>query len=91
MIIILTYDISDNKTRTKLHKFMKEFGLNTQKSVFECDIDKDGLTRIVKYCRTAIDPESDSVRIYQICARCLRKSQLSGRGLKLTQMDYMIV
>ena len=91
MIVIVTYDISSNKKRTCLHKFLKEFGLNTQKSVFECDLDPEGLSRIVSFARKQIDPRTDSVRIYRSCARCLRKVQLSGRGMKLTQMDYMII
>jgi CRISPR-associated protein Cas2 len=91
MIVLVTYDISCNRNRTRLHKFLREFGLNTQKSVFECDLDPEGLARILNFVRRQIDPLTDSVRIYRLCARCLRKAQLSGRGMKLTQLDYMII
>ncbi|MDX9761305.1 MAG: CRISPR-associated endonuclease Cas2 [Desulfomonilia bacterium] len=91
MITLITYDISNNATRSGLHRFLKEFGLNTQKSVFECDIDEPAIKRIRAYCAAQIDMTTDSVRIYRICSRCLRKVLLSGKGMKLTQLDYMVV
>lgn len=91
MITLITYDISDNRTRTRLHEFLKEFGLNTQKSVFECDIDDLALRRIREYCRRSIDMRTDSVRIYRICSSCIRKVIISGQGMRVTQLEYMIV
>ena len=91
MITLVTYDIADNKARGKLHGFLKEFGINTQKSVFECDIDDEAVSRIKSHCRETIDFSRDSVRIYRICSRCMKKVILSGKGLKVTQTDYMVV
>ncbi len=91
MIVLISYDISSNKKRGKLHKFLKEFGLNTQKSVFECDLDREGVLHITSFARALIDPKTDSVRIQTICASCSRKVQISGQGIKITQLDFMIV
>ena len=91
MITLITYDITDDKLRNRTHKFLKEFGMNTQKSVFECDIDKEAIKKIRTYCRDNLNLEKDSVRIYKICNRCINKVILSGRGLKITQLDYMVV
>lgn len=91
MIVLISYDITSNKKRSRLHKYLKEFGLNTQKSVFECDLDKEGLEQVVRFSRRLIDPATDSVRMYKICERCLRKVRISGLGIKITQMDFMIV
>lgn len=91
MITLVTYDISDDHVRAQLHKFLKEFGLNTQKSVFECDIDDVALKRIRAYCRDTIDLESDSVRIYHICSSCIRKVIITGQGVRVTQLEYMVV
>ena len=91
MIILVTYDITDPKRLKKTHKFLKEFGLNTQKSVFECDIDDLGLKNIRNYCKDNLDIATDSVRIYKICTRCINKVSISGRGLKVTQLDFMVV
>ena len=91
MIVLVTYDITDPKRLRKTHKFLKEFGLNTQKSVFECDIDEVALKRIRQFCKKSLDLSSDSVRIYKICSRCMKNVSISGLGLKITQLDYMII
>ena len=65
--------------------------MNTQKSVFECDIDDKALKKIRNYCRENLDLDEDSVRIYKICSGCINKVELSGLGMKLTQLDYMVV
>ena len=49
------------------------------------------LKRIRTYCRENLDLESDSVRIYKICNRCISRVVISGRGLKVTQLDYAVV
>ena len=41
MITLITYDIADPKRLNNTRHFLKEFGLRTQKSVFECDIDEE--------------------------------------------------
>ena len=91
MITLVTYDITDPKRLNATRKFLKEFGLRTQKSVFECDIDDVAVKRIRSWCRDNLDIAKDSVRIYRICNRCMDKVVISGTGLKVTQMDYMVV
>lgn len=91
MITLVTYDITEPKRLKKMHAFLKEFGLNTQKSVFECDIDEPALKRIRQYCKEKLDLDSDSVRIYKICSPCMSKVSLSGVGVKVSNIDYMIV
>jgi CRISPR-associated protein Cas2 len=91
MISLITYDITDPKRLRNMHKFLKEFGINTQKSVFECDIDDAALKIIRAWCRVNLDLAEDQVRIYKICSRCLNKVMISGQGLKITQLDYAVV
>ncbi len=91
MIILITYDITNPKRLKRIHKFLKEFGINTQKSVFECDMDSEGLKKIRNYCKTSLDLGKDSVRIYKICSGCINKVMLSGQGMKVTNLTYQIV
>ena len=49
MIVLITYDITDPTRLRKLHGFLKEYGLNTQKSVFECGIDDVAIKAIRTY------------------------------------------
>ena len=91
MIVLITYDITDAKRLRTLHRFLKDFGLNTQKSVFECDLDEEGIKTIRAFCKERLDLSSDSVRIYKICNTCINKVIISGQGIKVTQFDYMVV
>jgi len=91
MITLVTYDITDPKRLNATRQFLKEYGLRTQKSVFECDIDAEGIRRIRAYCKDHLNLSSDSVRIYRICNRCMDKVMISGLGLKVTQLEYLIV
>ena len=49
MITVITYDITSNRRLAKMHKFLSDYGHNTQKSVFECDITLEELSEIRKY------------------------------------------
>jgi len=91
MITIITYDITEPKRLRKLHDFLKEFGLNTQKSVFECDIEDIALKKIRQYCKSRLDLEEDSVRIYKVCSPCMSKVEISGQGIKVSNLDYMVI
>ncbi|MGB9498187.1 MAG: CRISPR-associated endonuclease Cas2 [Dissulfuribacterales bacterium] len=91
MISMITYDITDPKRLRKMHAFLKEYGINTQKSVFECDIDDAALKVIRVFCREKLDLKEDQVRIYKICSRCINKVNISGQGLKITQLDYAVI
>jgi CRISPR-associated protein Cas2 len=91
MITLVTYDITDPKRLNNTRQFLKEFGLHTQKSVFECAIDDIAIKQIRAYCKESLNLMTDSVRIYKICSRCIGKVIISGKGLKMTQLDYMII
>ena len=91
MITLVTYDITLPRRLRRMHRFMKEFGLNTQKSVFECDIDDAAVKRIRNFCKDELDLSDDSVRIYRICAGCMKKVTLSGLGIKMAHWDYAVV
>lgn len=91
MIVLIAYDISSDRARAKFHKFLKEYGLNTQKSVFECDVDEQAIRDIKARAASLIDENSDSVRLYRICSSCARKTVISGQGIKVTNLDYTVL
>lgn len=91
MHVLISYDISKNRTRQRFHRFLKEFGLNTQKSVFECDLDQRGIEVILSQARGSLDANTDTLRMYRICAGCQRKVVVSGLGLKVVQLDFMVI
>ncbi len=91
MIILITYDITSPRRLTALNKYLKEYGLNSQKSVFECPIDNNGLGRIRRWCKGNLDLEHDSVRIYKICSACLDKAVAVGLSSPTPRNGFMVV
>ena len=91
MITVITYDITDPRRLNRLRRFLKEYGIRSQRSVFECRLSREELAAIRKYCRTRLDLEEDSVRIYRICDRCMVRAFVQGQGIKLTITGWEIV
>jgi CRISPR-associated protein Cas2 len=91
MNTVIVYDITNNKTRTRLHKFLRELGIRSQRSVFECRIDSVEIREIRKYCLNNLDLTKDSLRIYRVCSRCMNKAILQGQGVKFSQLDWCII
>jgi len=91
MNTVVTYDISGNRTRRRFHAFLKEIGIRSQLSVFECRLDDHEIRQIRKYCLAHLDLETDSVRIYRVCSRCMGKAVIQGRGVKFSQLNWRIV
>ncbi|MFV9692060.1 MAG: CRISPR-associated endonuclease Cas2 [Desulfobacteria bacterium] len=80
MFYLVSYDIPDDKRRTKLAKTIKDFGDRVQYSVFECIIEKDLLDKMVARISEIIDKGDDSVRIYTLCANCESTIKVIGTG-----------
>jgi len=70
MFYLVSYDISDDKRRTRLAKTLKDFGDRVQYSVFECNLGGNLLDAMIARIEKIIDQKEDSVRIYTICASC---------------------
>ena len=72
-MMIVSYDIADNKLRTKFAKFLKKFGHRLQYSVFEID----NSDRFLDVIAAEIDAyfgkkyeETDSVMIFKMSKTC---------------------
>ncbi|MGB9591694.1 MAG: CRISPR-associated endonuclease Cas2 [Candidatus Kryptoniota bacterium] len=91
MNTVVVYDIVSNRRRYRFHKFLKELGMPSQKSVFECRLDTQELQEIRRYCRDNLDLQEDSVRIYRICSSCMAKAVIQGRGLAFSQLDWEVI
>jgi len=91
MNTVVVYDIVSNRRRARFHKFLKELGIRSQKSVFECRLDDTEIRSIRRYCTANLDLTEDAVRIYRVCSRCMGKAQIQGRGLTFSQLDWVVL
>lgn len=72
-MIILTYDISDNKLRTRFSKFLEKYGYRLQYSVFEINNSKRILSLIQEEIKSRFSKcfsETDSVMIFDMSETC---------------------
>lgn len=80
MYTMVSYDIVNNKTRTKVMKFLKDFGERVQLSVFECDLDDNQYARMKEGVERLINKKKDRVRYYRLCKACMDRLVISGWG-----------
>lgn len=64
MFVILTYDIAQKRNR-KVFKICQRYLPHEQKSVFEGELTKRELGKLKQEIKKVIDPENDSVNIYE--------------------------
>ena len=72
-MLIVTYDISDDKVRTKFSKFLSKFGYRLQYSVFEIKNSKRILNVIEAEIQSGFEKrfdQSDSVIIFNLSKQC---------------------
>ncbi|RMF77515.1 MAG: CRISPR-associated endonuclease Cas2 [Chloroflexi bacterium] len=89
-LTIITYDISNNKRRTKLHKLLKGYGQWTQYSVFECFLTDKDWVRLNHELHELCDASEDSVRIYRLCGNCRENVETIG-GAKPQEPEVFLV
>jgi CRISPR-associated protein Cas2 len=80
MYTMVSYDIVNDKTRTRVMKFLKDFGNRVQLSVFECDLDNDQYARMKEGVEKLINKKKDRVRYYRLCKGCMDRVVISGWG-----------
>lgn len=90
--LLVVYDISSDKRRTKLHNALLDYGTPVQYSVFECLLEPKQLERMRKAVRKVIRPRVDQVRYYFLCAGCVTKTEITcGVDVVHPTRDAMIV
>lgn len=70
MIVVLTYDIPDNRRRGRLFTLLKGYGVAVQRSVFECELAQAQLAQLLARARRLLEPDVDDLRAYPLCSRC---------------------
>lgn len=78
MFVVVSYDIPEDKRRTKVMKILKDFGQHVQYSVFECDVREQVYARMRKLLERHIVADVDSVRFYFLDEDTVKKIEVIG-------------
>lgn len=90
-MIIVSYDISDDKLRAKFAKYLLKFGHRLQYSVFEIDNSRRILDNIISDLRNEFEKrftQSDSVIIFKLSSSC---EVLRFGYARNEESDFMII
>ena len=90
MFVIVSYDIEDDKTRTRLAKKLLDFGPRVQFSVFEADITKKELEKLKTMLKAVQLKEKDSIRLYRLCEMCTTAVEIWGKGEVTKDKDFYL-
>lgn len=60
---LITYDIPDDKRRTRISKLLRSYGERMQYSVFLVDLHKSSLVRLTSDVEDLMDHQADSVLV----------------------------
>ena len=91
MLIVVSYDVPDDRRRTKLAHNLKDFGERVQYSVFEFLLDEAQVAKLRQRIEGLVDLTEDSVRIYRFCADCGAKLEIVGLGVVTEHQKVYIV
>ena len=78
-LILIIYDIIDNKRRTKMVKLLESYGTRVQRSAFEALINRSQYSKIIEGIKKTISNE-DNVRIYRLNKNVI--TQIYGEKLE---------
>jgi CRISPR-associated protein Cas2 len=80
VLIVVSYDVPDDRRRARLAQELESFGRRVQYSVFECLLDAEQLARLRTRMLRHLEPQEDSLRIYRLCQECCEKVEIHGLG-----------
>lgn len=76
--VVVVYDISNDRRRTRLHNLLLDYGSPVQYSVFECLLASKELASMKKRIRKVVRPQKDNLRYYFLCAECAAKTETTA-------------
>ncbi len=78
MYVVISYDISEDKRRTKIHNILKSYGEWVQYSIFECELTETQYAKLRHRLSKLIKGDTDNIRFYFMCRCCQGKIERIG-------------
>jgi CRISPR-associated protein Cas2 len=76
--LVVSYDITSNRRRTKVMKTLEGYGTRVQYSVFECRLKTKDIDRMRRELKRLISEAEDSIRLYFISADDVKRIKRLG-------------
>lgn len=91
MLVVVVYDIPNDKRRTKLSNFLEGYGRRIQYSVFECFLNLNEMQQLHCAIAKRVNPEEDNVRFYWISPEAVSRTLTIGSKVPEKPPNYYVV
>lgn len=87
---VISYDIPDDRRRSRVARALKGHGERVQYSVFECLLNEAQFDRLWAELGRLIVPQEDSLRAYRLCPPCARWTRVVGQAVPVEVPEVYI-
>ncbi|NJM73506.1 MAG: CRISPR-associated endonuclease Cas2 [Scytonema sp. RU_4_4] len=91
MLVLVVYDIPDDKRRTKLSNFLEGYGRRVQLSVFECFLSLEEMRELHEKVKKLVKPVEDNVRFYWISQEAVSRVLTIGGETPQPPPKYYVI
>lgn len=88
---VIAYDIADDCARLRVDQHLQGWGDRVQYSVFEAYLTAAEARRLLAALADLIDPQSDSLRLYPLCAWCQDRHLIVGQGRRSEDPSILVL
>ena len=81
MLVLVVYDIADDRRRDRLATFLEGYGRRVQESVFECFLSLQEMKALHLKVTRQVKPAEDNVRFYWIPVDAVPRTLTVGSDL----------
>ncbi|KYC40383.1 CRISPR-associated protein Cas2 [Scytonema hofmannii PCC 7110] len=91
MLVLVVYDIPNDKRRTKLSNFLEGYGRRVQFSVFECFLSLEEMRELYEKVKKLVKPVEDNVRFYWISQEAVSRVLTIGGETPQPPPKYYVI
>lgn len=90
-LMVVCYDIADDRRRLKVSKLLENYGRRVQKSIFECRLDGNRQRELQNRMGRLIKAGQDQVVYYVLCPKDEVDIKLDGAGDVLIDLPFYLI
>ncbi|MDZ8258488.1 MULTISPECIES: CRISPR-associated endonuclease Cas2 [unclassified Nostoc] len=91
MLVVVVYDIPDDKRRSKLSNFLEGYGQRIQLSVFECFLNLSEMQQLYDDVKKRVKASEDNVRFYWISQEAVNRVLTIGGESPQPPPKYYVI
>lgn len=87
---LISYDVTNDRTRARIAHWLEGYGERVQYSVFEVWLTSQEYAQLCKRLAAAV-AEEGSIRIYRLCPVCQSNVEILGKGHLTEELKLLFI